>query len=303
MRNFTGGARVSRDPTRDAPHRSSASRLSASPAFGVAAFGFAAFGFSSSPPTNRAIASLAFAAPSRPAACACPRSSRRRARRPCPRRRRRCHSSRRADSWPCRRSRSCTVLASGRCSLVGGRYGVQRRTPSVSRIGVRPDRRDRGGGSGIRTHGDLRLNGFQDRPVRPLRHPSSERGAGYATARRGPRGGAVACRSNRMRRFALVLLALALTAAVGIPAAAADTSAPSTPAPSTPPPSTPAFCRSTDRLLLLIARTPDPRQLDTVPGRRGAAPAPRRRAAQRRGGDEDRRLLVRLPDASRRAAR
>ena len=71
-----------------------------------------------------------------------------------------------------------------------------------------------------------------------------------------------------MRRFALVLLALALTAAVGIPAAAADTSAPSTPAPSTPPPSTPAFCRSTDRLLLLIARTPDPRQLDTVPGRR-----------------------------------
>ena len=29
-----------------------------------------------------------------------------------------------------------------------------------------------GGGSGIRTHGALRLNGFRDRPVRPLRHPS-----------------------------------------------------------------------------------------------------------------------------------
>ncbi len=29
-----------------------------------------------------------------------------------------------------------------------------------------------GGGSGIRTHGALRHNGFRDRPIRPLSHPS-----------------------------------------------------------------------------------------------------------------------------------
>jgi hypothetical protein len=28
------------------------------------------------------------------------------------------------------------------------------------------------GGSGIRTHGALRHNGFRDRPIRPLSHPS-----------------------------------------------------------------------------------------------------------------------------------
>ena len=30
----------------------------------------------------------------------------------------------------------------------------------------------RGGGGGIRTHGALRHNGFRDRPIRPLSHPS-----------------------------------------------------------------------------------------------------------------------------------
>jgi hypothetical protein len=33
-----------------------------------------------------------------------------------------------------------------------------------------------GGGSGIRTHGALRHNGFRDRPIRPLSHPSKRTG-------------------------------------------------------------------------------------------------------------------------------
>ena len=36
------------------------------------------------------------------------------------------------------------------------------------------------GGRGIRTLGDLRLNGFQDRPVRPLRHPSERQATASA---------------------------------------------------------------------------------------------------------------------------
>ncbi len=38
----------------------------------------------------------------------------------------------------------------------------------VPETGLRP----LGGGSGIRTHGALRHNGFRDRPIRPLSHPS-----------------------------------------------------------------------------------------------------------------------------------
>ena len=30
-----------------------------------------------------------------------------------------------------------------------------------------------GGGGGIRTHGPARVNGFQDRPIRPLSHPTT----------------------------------------------------------------------------------------------------------------------------------
>src|SRR6185437_9375214 len=40
-----------------------------------------------------------------------------------------------------------------------------------------------GGGRGIRTHGDLRHSGFQDRCIRPLCKPSSRRPA--STGRRG----------------------------------------------------------------------------------------------------------------------
>jgi hypothetical protein len=36
-----------------------------------------------------------------------------------------------------------------------------------------PEGRSIGGGSGIRTHGALRHNGFRDRPIRPLSHPSN----------------------------------------------------------------------------------------------------------------------------------
>ena len=30
-----------------------------------------------------------------------------------------------------------------------------------------------GGGGGIRTHGPVKVNGFQDRPIRPLSHPTA----------------------------------------------------------------------------------------------------------------------------------
>ena len=48
-----------------------------------------------------------------------------------------------------------------------------RAAPPSARAATRSTPADRGG-SGIRTHGDSRLNGFQDRPVRPLRHPSCQ---------------------------------------------------------------------------------------------------------------------------------
>src|SRR5437868_15543531 len=43
-------------------------------------------------------------------------------------------------------------------------------------IGIRCER---GGGGGIRTHEPARASGFQDRPVRPLRHPAA-RAPSYA---------------------------------------------------------------------------------------------------------------------------
>ena len=61
---------------------------------------------------------------------------------------------------------------------VGGRgrpapdHDTPDRGPGVSSM----PRDTGGGGSGIRTHGALRHNGFRDRPIRPLSHPSGRRG-------------------------------------------------------------------------------------------------------------------------------
>src|SRR5215471_13268881 len=52
-----------------------------------------------------------------------------------------------------------------------------------------PLRTIRGGGSRIRTHGALRLSGFQDRRLKPLGHPSAERRVYRANESSGFRGG------------------------------------------------------------------------------------------------------------------
>jgi hypothetical protein len=70
-----------------------------------------------------------------------------------------------------------------------------------------------------------------------------------------------------MRRVALVLLALVLATAVGVPAAGAAT-AHAAPTTRTAAGSMPAFCRSTDRFVRFLAHAPDPRQLATAKGRR-----------------------------------
>src|SRR5215470_6293395 len=49
--------------------------------------------------------------------------------------------------------------------------GLDRNRASPRR-GTSANQRESGGGE-IRTHGAVRLNGFQDRPVRPLRHPAA----------------------------------------------------------------------------------------------------------------------------------
>ncbi len=51
-------------------------------------------------------------------------------------------------------------------------HSLSRRAPSASRS---PLRIFNGGGSRIRTHGAFRHNGFQDRRLQPLGHPSKKR--------------------------------------------------------------------------------------------------------------------------------
>ena len=61
-----------------------------------------------------------------------------------------------------------------------------RRTTTPNTPRTQPDqhfranqgRSPKSGGSGIRTHGDLRHNGFRDRPIRPLSHPSGGQASG-----------------------------------------------------------------------------------------------------------------------------
>gem|GEM_PF-5389305 len=50
-------------------------------------------------------------------------------------------------------------------------YSLSRRAPS-SGSAISPKLDEFGGGSRIRTHGGVNLNGFQDRRFRPLSHPS-----------------------------------------------------------------------------------------------------------------------------------
>jgi hypothetical protein len=56
----------------------------------------------------------------------------------------------------------------------------------------RPAASTSGGGTGIRTLGGSRLNGFQDRPVRPLRHPSTAEVTRLFPHERRPRLAAIA---------------------------------------------------------------------------------------------------------------
>jgi hypothetical protein len=81
---------------------------------------------------------------------------------------------------------------------------LSRRLPSATRP---PLRASSGGGSRIRTHGALRLSGFQDRRLKPLGHPSkpsgttsyvdptSSAGTGFGTDRPNLRTSSATCRS------------------------------------------------------------------------------------------------------------
>ena len=72
-----------------------------------------------------------------------------------------------------RRNRTSNAAVCGGAASPAGRPGGSVRAQREGGPAGEPWVPPLSGGGGIRTHGALRLNGFQDRPVRPLRNPAS----------------------------------------------------------------------------------------------------------------------------------